>query len=56
MKNHGLGTHNDKMWADSLTENTRQFIRPICQIVQLCGIFLKLALITITLSLAITLA
>ena len=33
MKNHGLGTHNDKLCADSSTGNTpniSQFIRPIC--------------------------
>ena len=29
MENHGLGTHNDKMCADSSTGNTPQFIRPI---------------------------
>ena len=34
MENHGLGTHNDKMCADSTTRNTPntpQFIRPISQ-------------------------
>ena len=33
MENHGLGTHNDKMCAESSTgntPNTPQFIRPIC--------------------------
>ena len=33
MKNHDLGTPNDKMCANSLTGNTpniQQFIRPIC--------------------------
>ena len=29
MENHGLGTHNDKMCAEILTQNTPQFIRPI---------------------------
>ena len=28
MENHGLGTHNDKLCADSSTENTPQFIWP----------------------------
>ena len=28
MENHGLGTHNDKMYGKSSTENTPQFIRP----------------------------
>ena len=33
IKNHGIGTHNDKMCADSstgYTPNTPQSIRPIC--------------------------
>ena len=33
MKNHGIGTQNDKMLAHSSTGNTRntpQFIRPYC--------------------------
>ena len=33
MENHGLGTHNDKIWADSLIRNapnTPQFIWLIC--------------------------
>ena len=33
MKNYELGTHNDKICADSLTgntQNTPQFIQPIC--------------------------
>ena len=33
MENHGLGTNNDKICAESLTgntPNTPQFIQPIC--------------------------
>ena len=33
MENHGLGSHNDKMCVGGLTgntQNTPQFIRPIC--------------------------
>ena len=30
MENHGLGTHNDKMYAEILTGNTPQFIQSIC--------------------------
>ena len=30
MKNRGLGTHNEKIFADISTGNTPQFIWPIC--------------------------
>jgi hypothetical protein len=53
MKNHGPGTHNEKMYAESSTGNTSnipQFICPSTQIGQLFGKFLKKNLSTCPLS------